>query len=306
MNKQGRRIFFLCLVGFACLSMLAALSTLDLTQNRGVTFVPLLQILGKAPQSLSRSVTKILPIDSVDEGELGQNLRSYYERSASLNLEEQKTVDYLNSLMRRLQRFKQKPFDYVVYLSSAESPNAMAFPGGNIIVTSGLLKILKSESELVAVLAHELGHIELSHCFDSVKYEILTKKLAHNNLGALADFSRNLLLEHAFSKTQEDEADSYGFGLLTNSEYDPMATAKAFQSLQSASGRQYGGPPNLMRDYFMSHPPLEHRIAKFSTEAQIWWGGHAGERRYIGVKNLQEKMDLSLKDFGVSEWTLSQ
>ena len=246
----------------------------------------------------------MLPIDSVDEGELGKNIRSFYTLGSTTNPENQKSLEYLNSIVKRLQRFKKKPFDYEVRILQSECPNAMALPGGVIVVTSGLLKTMKSESELVSVLAHEMGHIELSHCFDSVKYEILTKKLVHSSLGAIADFSRNLLIQHSFSKTQEDEADSYGFQLLVNSEYDPSAMAKAFRNLKEASGRQNDGPPNPIRDYFMSHPPLDQRMSKFSSEAQTWWSGKTTERRYIGVENLKEKSDLSLKDFGETEWIM--
>lgn len=303
-NNRTRKFFIILLFGFAGLSIVAALTTIDLSQNNSVTFAPLFQLLGKAPQSLSRSVTKMLPIDSVDEGELGKNLRSYNSSLRALNADEQKALTYLNSIIKRLQRFKTKPFDYELRLLSADIPNAMALPGGVIVVTMGLLKAVKSESELVAVIAHEMGHVELSHCFDSVKYEILSKKITHNSLGAIADFSRNLLIRHTFSKTQEDEADNYGFQLLTNSEYDPAAMSKVFIRLK-ASSHQTGNSPNPLRDYFLSHPPLDQRIAKFSTEAQVWWNGRSNEKRYIGIKNLEEKTDLSIKDFGEGEWTSS-
>ena len=138
---------------------------------------------------------------------------------------------------------------------------------------------------------------------DSVKYEILSKKIIHNSLGAIADFSRNLLIRHTFSKTQEDEADNYGFQLLTSSEYDPSAMSKAFIRLKSASSLQSGASPNPLRDYFSSHPPLDQRIAKFTTEAQVWWNSNSGEKRYIGIENLALKIGLSLIDFGDAEWT---
>lgn len=301
-NNSHKHLFFILLFGFGCIAIVTAISTGDFSQSNRVSFAPLFQLFGKAPQSLSRSVTKMLPIDSVDEGELGKNYRSFYTSIEVSNPEDQKTLDYLNSIVKRLQRFKKKPFDYEARILQSESPNAMALPGGVIVVTSGLLKIMKSESELVSVIAHEMGHIEMSHCFDSVKYEILTKKLTHSNLGAIADFSRSLLIRHSFSKTQEDEADSYGFQLLVNSEYDPTAMAKAFQNLKGASGREYDGPANPIRDYFMSHPPLEQRISKFSSKAQTWWNGKTTEQRYIGTENLKMKTDLSVKEFGKNEW----
>jgi Zn-dependent protease with chaperone function len=42
-------------------------------------------------------------------------------------------------------------------------PNAMALPGGHIIVTSGLLNSIENDEELEGVLAHEIAHVERRH-----------------------------------------------------------------------------------------------------------------------------------------------
>jgi beta-barrel assembly-enhancing protease len=308
MNQSRQRkklLFFVFLFIFGILSILIIGFTGDSTQGNRITFIPLLQILGKAPQALSRSVTKMLPIDSVDEGELGKRIRPLFFTGELTVANDRKSLTYLNSIVKHLQKFRKKPFEYEVRILNSLTPNAMAFPGGLIVVTKGLLNMTRSESELVSVLAHEMGHIELSHCFDSVKYEILSRKIAHNSLGAIADFARKLLIQHSFSKNQEDEADNYGFQLLTNSEYDPSAMAKAFKGLEASAGRGYDGPSGPIRDYFRSHPPLAQRILKFSAEAESWWRGRVSERRYIGVENLKERVDFSARDFGDSEWTSS-
>ncbi|MEI7488988.1 MAG: M48 family metallopeptidase [Chryseobacterium sp.] len=302
-NKlKSRRFFFWGIILFCSFVFIVLFSSLGSPQNSEISFSPIFQLLGKAPQSVSRSVTKVLPIDSVDEGELGTYILSHYDDGSLKVLNEDKALDYLVSVGRKLERYKRKPFPYVLRLEQSELPNAMALPGGVILVTSGLLKVLKSESELVSVLAHEMGHVELSHCFDAVKYEILTKKILNTDLGMMADFARNFLIKHSFSKTQEDEADSYGFQLLSNSEYDPTSLSRAFLRLNESSSKSYTNTSaNPLRDYFSSHPPLQNRIEKFSSEAQIWWTSHRGQSRYIGVQNFIDKVDLSQKDYGSSE-----
>jgi beta-barrel assembly-enhancing protease len=42
-------------------------------------------------------------------------------------------------------------------------PNAFCLPNGSILITTGLLSVLRSEEELLAVLAHEVAHFELDH-----------------------------------------------------------------------------------------------------------------------------------------------
>ena len=54
-------------------------------------------------------------------------------------------------------------YKYRVQVINDNSPNAMAVPGGNIYVNTGLLNIIESESELMAVLSHEVAHVEKRH-----------------------------------------------------------------------------------------------------------------------------------------------
>jgi len=49
-------------------------------------------------------------------------------------------------------------YAFTVRVSCHEEPNALALPGGAIVVTAGLLRVLETEEELAFVLGHELGH----------------------------------------------------------------------------------------------------------------------------------------------------
>jgi predicted Zn-dependent protease len=303
MNQKksiARRFFFWIFLCFFCLVIVGIFYKSSSSSSGDMSFSPLFQLLGKVPKSLSRSVTRVLPIDSVDEGKLGEVIFKDYEANASQS--DKKTLDYLSSLVQTLEIYKKKQFSYKIQILDSPFPNAMALPGGVILVTSGLLDILGSESELLAVLAHEMGHVELSHCFDSVKYEILSKKIFHTDLGKLADFSRGFLVRHSFSKTQEDEADSYGYKLLVNSQYDPTSVSRALGRLSfGIDNIKSDALLNPLRDYFTSHPPIKSRINKFSSEAKIWWNLNKGKKRYIGKKNFLERVPFSKKDFGDSE-----
>jgi predicted Zn-dependent protease len=181
----------------------------------------------------------------------------------------------------------------------------MALPGGAILVTRGLLETLGSEAELVAVLAHELGHIEQGHCFDAVKFSLTARKIGAAPLGNLADMTVDLLIGHSFSKTQEAEADQYSFMALVNSDYDPNAVGNAFDSMLAYAKKREVTPAtsglNPIRDYFMSHPPLELRGAKYRGEARLWWDRHPNEVRYVGEANLRERRHIKSMTMP-SEW----
>ena len=253
------------------------------------------QVLGRPVQSLDRAFSRVIPIDSLDEKEFGDAIAGRYAADTE---SDPATGEYLQELVGQLAVFAKQPFNYRVFLLRSEAPNACALPGGVILVTEGLLDALGSESELVAVLAHEMGHIERGHCFAAVKFQVLFKKVHAPTLGMLVDLAVGSMLGHSFSKTQENEADDYAFALLTRTRYDPAAVGKSFGSLQawhaghggSEIERSHADP---VRDYFMSHPPLLLRLDKYSQAARVWWRNHPGEKRYVGIGNLRRRESLN-------------
>ena len=60
-------------------------------------------------------------------------------------------------------QWAEAPLAYQSFILDDAAPNAFAFPGGYIGVTTGLLDPVDSENELAFVLAHELGHFKHRH-----------------------------------------------------------------------------------------------------------------------------------------------
>lgn len=259
------------------------------------------QLLGTPVKLIDRVASRMVPVSALDERDLGDTFRRRYDAQVTAGDADQ---DYLDALVKELRPFARKPFSYRAYVIGYHgAPNAMALPGGVILVTRELLSTLRSESELVAVLAHEFGHIERGHCFDTVRFQLLSRKIGSDTLGALADATTRILLRHTYSKTTEGEADQYAYELLINSRYDPLGLGGSFGSLRRYSKRPTQTPQHAdpIRDYFMSHPPLEIREAEFSERATRWWKQHATERRYVGRQNLADRKALATIDLS-GEW----
>lgn len=253
------------------------------------SFAPMFQLFGHVTKGLSRALTQVIPVSSIDEKKYGEAIKMQCDAHADLKSKEH---IYLNKLMAGITSFKKKPFDYKVYVHDSSNPNAFALPGGVIFVTQGLLNTLDSESELVSILAHEMGHVELSHCMDLVRFQLLTKKIKSESLGKLVDFAMSLLLQHSFSKTQEDDADTYAFEVLKSSKYDPSGEGKAFEifiEFAEKNGYEERQKAHVIRDYFSSHPPLTLRAQKFSEKARVWWKDNPKEKRYVGKRNIKER-----------------
>lgn len=299
-KKYRKPIFFVIIFLFAFFIITALF--LQKTQTPlDSSFVPILQVVGEPMKAVDTSIGKLLPVDEEQEKEYGIELAKHFADSGDTSSESYK---YLNALMQELAKQKQKPFEYKIFILKENYPNAFALPGGVILVTEPLMKTLESEGELVSILAHEMGHIESGHCFNAVKFELLSKKI---NLPAaqLADFLTKLFFEHSFSKNQESDADAFAYKKILNSVYDPLAMARAFENLQNSSielaFKKNSKQANLFRDYFSSHPPLAMRIEKYEQEALRWWKKNPQKKRYVGKKNLKDKKTIHQTDYR-EEW----
>ena len=80
---------------------------------------------------------------------------------------------YINHLGLKIAKVTERKVPYKFYVVNSNIINAFALPGGPVIITRGLFLQLDNESQLVGILAHELGHINARH---HVKF--LEKQLA--------------------------------------------------------------------------------------------------------------------------------
>jgi len=299
--KPALRVSVLVVLIACGVALIAVLHQARVQPPLESTFTSAFQILGAPVKLADRAATRVLPVGALDEKKLGDVYREHFDAQA---MPASPAQLYLDSLVAELQPLTGKPFPYRAYVVDYPMPNAMALPGGVVLVTRELLTTLRSEAELAAVLAHEFGHVELGHCFDAVRFELLARKVGAGSLGTLADFAASILMRHSFSKTMEHEADAYAFELLTHSRYDPRGVGGGFEALM-AYLQTYGGtsPQQVspIRDYFSSHPPLELRAAEFGQRASVWWRRNPDELRYTGRRNLQALVALSRLELA-DEW----
>ena len=77
---------------------------------------------------------------------------------------------YLYSIISKIaprHRVDGFPFNLSLAIVRDDSMNASVFPNGTILLNTGLLANIHTEDELVAVLAHEIGHFASNHSFNS-------------------------------------------------------------------------------------------------------------------------------------------
>ena len=155
--------------------------------------------------------------------------------------------------------------------------NAFALPGGFIGIHTGLMAQSQSESELMSVLAHEIGHVSQRHISrqfgqrrQSSAVMIAAALLAAMAASSSADAAMGIMSlgqtvavqdQLAFSREAEREADRVGLGLMQEAGFDPQAMASLFQKLVRAGEFYESAAPNWVR----SHPLTSERIADVQT-----------------------------------------
>jgi metalloendopeptidase OMA1, mitochondrial len=160
-----------------------------------------------------------------------------------------------------------KGLDWEFVVIDDNQCNAFVVPGGKVVVFTGLLRILRSEKELAAVLAHEVAHVLARHVAERItrtQAASLAQTLAYAALGIpipAGAFELALFLPN--SRKAETEADVIGVRLAALACYDPSAAATVFAKLGEAEARA-GGPqvPTFLR----THPVSESRVQRVKAE----------------------------------------
>lgn len=149
-------------------------------------------------------------------------------------------------------------------LGNGEAANAMAILPDTIIATDKLV-ILLDDTELEAVLAHEMGHLILDHGTQGLvrgsALSIATLLLFGGDPGLLQALAINLI-DSKNSRDHEREADRFALDALTKSGKNPMALYTALKKI--LEGRQ----ESSLRSYTSSHPMSQDRLREIELYSQ--------------------------------------
>jgi Zn-dependent protease with chaperone function len=148
---------------------------------------------------------------------------------------------------------------------AAFGPNAFALPGGDIVVTDALVKLLEDQPDaVVGVLAHETGHLKHNHGLRQAVQAGIVGVLASWVMG---DFSSLLatvpavLAQTDYSREFEREADTYSREVMRGAGIAPRVMVTFFERLAKANRANDG---KVLPIAFSSHPADAARIAFFS------------------------------------------
>lgn len=190
--------------------------------------------------------------------------------------DKEEVTHYLNLVAAALGRYSPRPaLTYRVALIDTEEINAYSAPGGYIFITRGALDLMKDESELAGVIAHEIVHITERHILQTVDLPNEDKDQSLDQaLGALVAGSRQsirvgfqealgqaekvLFSQGLQDKKAEFTCDRQASLMLATTGYDPLALKRYLQRVADAQ-------QDRLEVIHQTHPPFGERIDKLKT-----------------------------------------
>ena len=187
-----------------------------------------------------------------------------------------------DAMAQRLKRLTDKATNYEgmnlnfkVYL--VRDINAFACADGSVRVCAGLMQTM-TDDEVMGVIGHEIGHVKHKDSKDAFKAALLTSALKDGassqggTAGALSDSQLGELGEavanSAYSRSQESDADNYGYDFLKAAKLNPWGMSTAFEKLWKASQADSGDKKKKGSQLFSSHPDTEKRMNTMAEKAK--------------------------------------
>lgn len=237
-----------------------------------ILLIPALAVAHELPDLGDVSQTSITPHQ---ERQLGLRIMRQIRADPSY-MDDAEIASYLSNLGHKLivnssEASPGQAFEFF----AVENPliNAFALPGGFMGFNSGLIIAAQSESELAAVMSHEIAHVTQKHLARMIaaqKYDMI-KHLAALAVAIVAARSNPqasqavLVASQAsmiqskldFTRNHEKEADRIGLNILLDAGFDPQGMTTFFERLQKAGRFHENGAPSYLR----THPITYERIA---------------------------------------------
>ena len=216
-------------------------------------------------------------------------------------IEDPELNDWVRGIGRRLvsqTSYNGRPFYFVIVRNN--DVNAFATQGGLIVINSGLILRSETESELAAVMAHEIAHVTQQHI------DRMIAAARQNKLGNAAAMVAGLLVGSKdptagqaifasamavdahrslrFGRAAETEADREGLRILASSRFDPHGMTRFLRKLGGNTDARYSG----ITEYLTSHPLTANRINDVGRRAALY-GPFKGKQN-ASFYYMQEKL----------------
>lgn len=212
--------------------------------------------------------------------ELGRKWAPQVEKELGGRLENANVQDYVNSVGQKIANVSEvRDYKFIYTVLDNDEVNAFALPGGYIFITKGMLKQLKSEAQLAAVLGHETAHVTARHVAEAMSWQIgvdvlLSVVITDETPQSVVKVSQYAIqiTKLRFSRVDELQADSIGADYMVKADYSPYGMVEVMEMLE----KQREVVPI---EFLSTHPSPANRSAILSDRIQS---------KYYDLQNLKK------------------
>ncbi len=223
------------------------------------------------------------------ERRIGESIMNQIRLREPSYVDDHEVNDYLAKLGRRLVEASGDPTGRFHFFAIRDnSVNAFAMFGGYIGINTGTILAAQTESELAAVMAHEIAHVTQNHLARQMAKEkqntipaliamaigiLAARSNTSVAAGTIASAQAGLVQSQlAYTRDFEREADRVGFQSMESARFDVNGMGDFFDRLQKATHLYENNAPV----YFRSHPLTVERMSDMQNRAQ-----HAPYRQVV-------------------------
>ncbi|MFH1202371.1 MAG: Maf family nucleotide pyrophosphatase [Candidatus Omnitrophota bacterium] len=204
----------------------------------------------------------IILYDTEKEVNMGKSISRAVEKEYKL-VKDLALIERVDTIGKKLAGVCDRN-DLVYYFNVLDDKevNAFALPGGFIYVNRGLIDEIKSDDELAAVLAHEIGHVVAKHSIKKLQammgYSVLAILAAQASSPGLSQGVDLAFLTILTGYSREDEllADRLAVKYTRLAGYNPSVMVDFLERLKEINQKKPPGP----KSYYRTHPYISYRI----------------------------------------------
>lgn len=261
--------------------------------NRDLTIVALSAMLAACATNPVTGKSDLMLVGESQELDIGQAQYAPMRQSEGGDYAlDPGVTSYVQRVGNRLAAVSDRKLPYEFTVLNNSVPNAWALPGGKIAVNRGLLTELKSESELAAVLGHEIVHAAARHSAQQMSKGMLAQggllatqlALGNSAYGGLAtqgaQVASELVLQR-YGRDAELESDRFGMKYMKRAGYDVNGAVTLQETFVRLSGNKGS---DWFEGLFASHPPSQERVeANRKQAAKLGPGGEVGTETHAAA-----------------------
>ncbi len=162
-----------------------------------------------------------------------------------------------------VENIKDAPKYELHFRGSKIGPNAIAVPGGRIVMTDDLVKLSKDDNAIYGVLLHELGHVKYRHSMRNIVQTTAATGLISIWLGdvsSLVALIPGTLTTMKYSRDLENESDLFALKAMIDNKIPTKPLADLFLKMQSGAEMN-----STIEGLLSSHPVTKDRVKLFES-----------------------------------------